>query len=137
NLIAQCWRLDRESQLDAPIKIPRHPIRAGKKDPRLTGILEIKDPAVFEEPANNADDADVFAEIWNFRTQATYPANDQIDGHVRAGSFIERLYDLLIHQRVHLRDDAGRLACQRVIALPLDQLDEPTVHVERRNHQFF
>ena len=137
DLIPQRGRLDRESQLDPPVKIARHPIRAGKKNPWLPGIFEIKDPAVLEKPANDADDADVVAETWNLRTQATNPAHDQIDGHICAGCFIELLNDLLVHQRVHLRNDAGRLACQRVVALPLDQFDEPTVHVERRDHQFF
>src|SRR4029077_6236152 len=74
---------------------------------------------------------------WNSRTQATNPAHDQINGHICTGSFIELLNDLLIHQRVHLRNDPGRLACQRVIALPLDQFHEPAVHVEWRDQQFF
>src|SRR5215813_12008628 len=137
DLISQRRRLDWESQLDSPVKIARHPIRAGKENPRLTGIFKIKYPAVLEKPANDADNTDVFAETWNFRTQATDPANDQINGHICAGCFIELLNNLLIHQRIHLRNDAGGLACQRVVALPLDQFDKAAMHVERRDHQFF
>ena len=137
DLIAQRRCLDWEGQLDPPIKISRHPVRTGKKNPRLPRIFEIKDPTVLEKPANDADDTDVFTETWNFRTQTTDSANDQIDRNVGAGGFIEFFDDLLIDQRVHLRKDAGRLACERVIALPLDKFDKPAVHVERRDHQFF
>jgi len=125
--------LDRKRQLDSTIKIARHPIRAGKKNPRLPAILKIKDPAVLEKTPNNADDADVFAEIWNFRTQATDSAHDQINGHICARRLIELLDDLLIDERIHLRNDPGRLACECVIALSLDQFREPAMHIERRD----
>src|SRR5439155_22051551 len=110
DLIAQRRRLDREGQLDSPVEIAPHPIRAGKKNPRLPGIFEIKNPAVLEKTADDADDADDFAEIWNFRTQATDPAHDQINGHICAGRFIKLLNDLLVHQRVNLRNATVRLA---------------------------
>src|SRR5262249_53138376 len=98
DLIAQHGGFNRKSQLDSPVKIARHPIRAGKKNPRLTGIFEIKNPAVLEKSPNNAGDADIFAKSWNFRTQATDPAHDQINGHVCAGCFIEFLYNLLVNE---------------------------------------
>src|SRR5215831_11713693 len=137
DLISQRRRLDWERQLDSPVKIARHPIRAGKENPRLTRIFEIKDAAMLEKPANDTDNTNVFAQIWNLRTQATDPAHNQIDGHFSAGCFIEFLDDLLIDERIHLRNDASRSACARIVALPLDELDEPAVQVERRDHQLF
>src|SRR5438067_1837753 len=46
DLIAQCRVFDGERQFNAPEKISRHPIRAGKKHSGLAGILKIKNPAV-------------------------------------------------------------------------------------------
>src|SRR5262249_12302800 len=136
NLIAKRRRLDWKSELDSPVKIARHPVRAGKENPRLPGIFKVENPAMLEKSANDADDTNVFAQTRNLRTQATDPPPDQINGYIGAGSFIEFLDDLLIDQRVHLRHDSRRLSCQRVVALPLDQLDEPAVQVERGDHQF-
>jgi hypothetical protein len=47
DLVAQCRVFDRKRQFDAPEKISRHPIRAGKENSRLSGIFKIKNPAVF------------------------------------------------------------------------------------------
>ena len=58
----------------------------------------------------------------DLRTQATNAAHDQIDLHPRARSLIKFLDDLLIDQRIQLRDDARRFACPRVVALALDEL---------------
>src|SRR5947207_15418435 len=97
----------------------------------------MKNPAVLEKPAYNTDDANVFAEIGNFRTQTTDTADDQIDSHIRAGSFIKLLDDLLIDQRVQLRDNAGRFARPRVVTLAFNQSEEAAMQLERWDHQFF
>ena len=102
----------------------------------MTGIFEVKDPAVFQKPANDADNTDVVAETWNFGTQATDSTNDQINGHIRAGCFIKFFDYLQVDQCVHLRNNARRLAGNCVVALPLDQFDKSAVHVERGDHHF-
>jgi hypothetical protein len=60
-LIAQRRVFDRKRNLHAPQKIPRHPIRARQKDFRLSIVGKVIDPAVLEEPANDAKHANVFA----------------------------------------------------------------------------
>ena len=92
---------------------------------------------MLEETADNAEDADVFAQARDFRPQTADAAHDQVDRDLRARSFVKFLDDLLIDQRVQFRDDAGRFSGERVIALALDQTDQARLHVERRDHQFF
>src|SRR5437016_14430296 len=58
DLIAQCRVFDGERQFNAPEKISRHPIRAGKKHSGLAGILKIKNPAVLYEAADDANDTE-------------------------------------------------------------------------------
>ena len=119
------------------IKISRHPIRAGKEHSGLAGILKIKNSAVFQKATDNANDTDILAQAGHFRPQATDAADDQIDGHIRARSFIQFLDDLLIDERVQFRNDASRFACSGVVTLALNQSDETAVHIKRRDHQFF
>ena len=96
DLIAQRWVLNGERQLDAPEKISRHPIRAGKEHSRLSGILKIKNPAVFEKATDNADDPDIVAQTGHFWSQATDAPDNQIDGYLCTRSFIQFLDDFLI-----------------------------------------
>src|SRR4030095_4073506 len=136
NLIAQRWVLDRERQFDPPEEISRHPICAGKEDSGLTGILKIKDPAVFEKTANDADNTDILAQPRHFWSQTTDAADDQIDGDFRTRSLVQLLNDLLIDERVQFRDDTRWFARPTVVAFPLNQLDKPAMHIKRRDHQF-
>src|SRR6266704_738191 len=62
DLVAQRWVFDRERQFDPPVEISRHPICAREEHLRLSGVFEMKNPAVLERAANDTDDANVFAE---------------------------------------------------------------------------
>src|SRR5207247_8853181 len=90
-----------------------------------------------EEAADDADDANVFAQVWNFRAQTTDAAHDQIDFHPGAGSFVEFLDNLLIDERVELYDNVPGLSGHRVIAFALDHADDPFAYVERGDEQLF
>ena len=81
--VAQRRRFDRKSDLDPAIEIARHPVGARQIEIGLAGVLEIVNPAVLEETADNADDADVFTQPGNFRPQAADAPDDQIDFHAR------------------------------------------------------
>src|SRR5262249_38677019 len=99
DLVAQRLVFHRERQFDPPIEISRHPICAREKDLGLACIFEVKNPAVLEKPANDADNANVFAEIGNLGTKTTDTADHDIDRHICAGSFVKLLDDLLIDER--------------------------------------
>src|SRR6266700_1703809 len=137
NFVTQVRLLDRKRNFDAPVKIARHPIGAGKKHLPLTGVLQIVNPAVLEKSAHNAEDADVFAQAGDFWPQAANASDDQINGHVCAGSFVEFLDNLLIDEVIEFCDDAARFPRERVIALALDLADQSFVEIERSDEQFF
>ena len=108
DLVAQGRIFDRKGDLDAADEISRHPISAREINIRVAVVREIIDPAVLEETADDTDDANVFAQARNLGPQTTNAADDQIDLHPGAGSFIELLDDLLIDERIEFHDDARR-----------------------------
>src|SRR5437868_3837524 len=136
NPIPQSRGRDWPRDLDPAEEIPRHPVGARKKYFRLSGILETVNAAVLEKPADDADDANVFAHLRNLRPQTTNAAHDEIDGDFGAGGFVELLDDLAIDQRIHFRDDSGRFARARICDLAVDQPEEALLQIERRHHQF-
>jgi hypothetical protein len=58
-------------------------------------------------------------------------AHDEVDLHSGARSLVQRLADLRVLERVHLRDDAPLGAAAGQLDLGLDQLQEPPAHVDR------
>src|SRR5262245_25936804 len=100
DLIARYRDFDRERELDAPEEISRHPIGAGKEHSGLSGILKIKNAAVFKKTADDADDTDILAQVRHFWPQTTDASDDQIDGHLCARNLVQFLDDVLIDQRV-------------------------------------
>ena len=128
---------DRESNLHAAKKIARHPICAGEINFGSVIVREIVNAAVLEKASHDADHANVFAEPWNLRAQTTDAANDQVDLHASAGSFVKLLDDLVVHERIQLHDHAAVPAGERVIAFALDQFDHAPLQVEGRDHEFF
>src|SRR6266567_9546134 len=95
-MIAQRRSLDWKCDFDPAEKVSRHPIGAGEIQFGLAAIFEKIDPAVLKKTANNAKHANVIAQTRDLRPQTTNAAHDQIDRHLRRGSFIECLDDLLI-----------------------------------------
>src|SRR4051794_37586124 len=66
DFVAQDRIFDWKGDLHAANEIPRHPIRARHVKHRLAAVLEIVNAAVLQEAPDNADDADVFAQAWDF-----------------------------------------------------------------------
>src|SRR4029077_17253842 len=97
----------------------------------------MKNTAVLEKAADDADDANIIAQAGDFWPQATDAADDQIDADIGAGSFVQFFDDLLINKGVQLRNNARRFARAGIVALAFDQLDKPAMHIEWRDHQFF
>ena len=46
----------------------------------------------------------------DLRPQAANAANDQVDFHSGAGSFVELFDDLLVDERIEFNDDAARFS---------------------------
>jgi hypothetical protein len=81
SLYPQISVFNRKHQFDPAEEIARHPISAAGKNLWLTGILEIENAAVFEEPIHDAAHRNVVAQTLQLGAQTTNPAHDQIDFH--------------------------------------------------------
>src|SRR6478735_5534879 len=79
NVAADRRILDWEYRLDPAVQIPLHQISATEKEFLVAAVAEIVDPAMLQEPSDNADDADVLTPIFHARSKAAYSANDEID----------------------------------------------------------
>src|SRR5206468_10348385 len=66
---------DRNHQLDAPVKVARHPVGAGDVDLLLVADAEREGSAVLEEAAHDARDSDVLGDAGDSRPQAADSAN--------------------------------------------------------------
>ena len=90
---------------------------------------------MLEETPDDADDANAVGEALDLRPQAADAAHDEVDFHAGLRREIQRVDDLRVHERVHLRDDARGPPRRRVLGLPLDELQEPLPHAVRRDDQ--
>src|SRR5450432_2878298 len=119
------------------MKIARHPIRARQIEIGFAGVAEIIDAAVLEKTPNDTDHPDVFAQPLDFRAETANAADDEIDLHSGARSFVELFDDLVVDERVELGDDPPGLTRGGEVALALDQADQPRLQVERCDEKFF
>src|SRR4051812_46856512 len=61
---------DRHHHFDAAIEVARHQVRAADVDLLVAAVAEVPDPAVLEEAADDAADADAIADAGNARAEA-------------------------------------------------------------------
>ena len=80
-LLPQFWLVYWSDQLDAILQIPVSPIGAADKNLGPAIIVEIVDPVVLKEPAEDADDADIIAVSLKTRSQSAVSTDDEIDLH--------------------------------------------------------
>src|SRR5260370_27878906 len=94
HLLVDRWILDRAEQFDTAIEIARHPV--GRGDEHLgvlrrqrLAVAKADDTGVFEEPADDALDPDMFAEARHPRTKAADAAQYKADLDASLGSRIK------------------------------------------------
>jgi len=106
---------DRERGLHAPEQVALHPVGACAVQLVRAAGLEEHHAAVFEETTQDRTHPDVLGDSRDAGSEATHASNDQVDLHARLRGAVERLDHLRLGERVHLRDDARRLAliCER------------------------
>src|SRR5438128_11305941 len=100
HFFARSGRINGEGNLDPPIKITRHPIRAGEINVGLAGVFKIINAAVLEKTSDDADDPNVFTQARHSRSQTTNPADDEIDFYARARGLIKFLDDIVVNERI-------------------------------------
>src|ERR1019366_2827967 len=89
-LLAQLRVLDWRDDFDATFKIALHAIGGADEELLRAAIAEIKDAAVFEEPANNAHHAHVLRQSLDSRAQPAGVADYQLNLHARLRGAIKR-----------------------------------------------
>ncbi len=117
-------RLHGGERLDPAHEVARHAI--GRTDVVLlvAPVVEVVDPRVLEEPADDADHANVVRKAGNTRTQATRVANDEVDVHARLRGFVEGAGDVDIFERVGLDLNEALLPFADSADLSPDLLEE-------------
>ena len=88
---------------------------------------------MFEKPAHNALDSDVFRQARNARTQAADAAYDEHNRDAHLARPVQRIDHLAVDQRVHLRPDAARLAFLRGLHFLFDHLEQVPLEIDRRH----
>ena len=87
-------------------------------------ICKIENAAVLQEITDDGADTDILADTRDTHLQAADASNDQFDLHACRTCLIQSTDNILVAERVHFRNDMGILALQRIIFLPLDQMQE-------------
>ncbi len=124
-----------KSDLDALKQISRHPIGTAQINFFVAAIGEIKDAAVFQEPADNTAHPDMVADAAHARPQPAYATHDQVDLHARLRGAIEFADDVAVEQGIHLGDDPRRTPVSGVIGFARDQVDTALRQIDGRNQQ--
>ena len=76
---------------------------------------------MFQEPADDADHADVFAEPFSPWVETAHTADDQFNANSNLGSFVEQANDGWIHQSIHLGADVSASTFAGVFDFAEDQ----------------
>src|SRR6201999_3269442 len=107
---------------DAPVEVAVHHV--GAADPELVDAIEMDDPRVLEEPAEDRTDRDVLREALGARAQRADAAHHHLDAHTRQRSAIQRVDDLLVDQSVHLHPDPASTVFAVGSDFALDAFDD-------------
>src|SRR5581483_8324087 len=86
--------LERDDDLDAVVEVARHEVRAPEIEPVLVAGLEVEEPAVLEEAAEHAPDANGVAHLRHAGPQRADAADDQVDARAGLGGGVQLVDDL-------------------------------------------
>ena len=76
--------LDRKHDFDAPIQIAAHPVGTGQEDLFVSPVEKAINSRVFEEPIDDGDDFNRFAQPGNAGTKRADSSNVQPDSNAGA-----------------------------------------------------
>src|SRR5439155_6300264 len=107
--------------LDAPIEIARHQVRAADERLLCAAVAEVPRAAVLQEAADDAPHADVVADARHAGTKNGDAADEQIDLHARLRRAVQQINHTRIDERIHFQDDVPGLAALRPRDFPFDE----------------
>jgi hypothetical protein len=127
---------DREHQLDAFIQVAAHPVRAGEEQLFVSPVEKVVHARVLQEAIDDGDDLDAVADAGHTRPQRANAPDVQADANPGLRCCVQRANDVLVDERVHLRDDFGRLPRFGASAFAIDQFPESRTQVGWREDEF-
>src|SRR6476660_3930948 len=125
--------LDLGHHLDTSVEITMHHV--GAADPELVDGAEVNNPRVFEEAAEDRAHDDVVGVSGGARLERTDAAHYHLDPDPGLRSAVERVDDLLVHQRVGLHPDSSLRSVAGGGDFALDALDDPPARTVWRHQQ--
>ena len=123
--------LDREYDLDALVKVSRHPVRGTHEDFRIFIVAEPENSGMLEEVSDDRADVNRLGDARDTGPQAADAADQQFDRDAGSRRRIQGFNDIRIAQRIHLRLDKGRSSRLRVLLLAVDEIEELILHPDR------
>ena len=117
--------LNREHEFHTLAEIAVHHVCTGKIEFFLTVIPKLIGPVMLKKTANDRTDRNIFRQPLDSRTQATDPADNQIDFDASLGGLIVFFDHGLIDQGIHLGYEIGFLSRLGMSNFPIDQFGHP------------
>ena len=133
---------DRQQGLDSAVEIARHEVGGRNIDMRLgmrqiVAAAEAINPRMFEKPADDRFDPDVFGQALDTRPEAADSAHDEVDIDPRVACFIEGVDDLGIDKGIAFCPDRAGLARFDEGDLLRDMFEQPWLQRDRRDRHAF
>src|SRR5665648_390576 len=128
DLLVHCRVIDRHHGLYPAVKVARHHVGGADIDyclamrKPMTGAEAI-DAREIEEAAHDAHYVDILRKARHAGAQAANAAHHEVDLHARPARLIERIDDLVVHERVHLHPDGRRAPRLGVIHLLANMIE--------------
>ena len=127
---------DGKEHFNPAIKVARHQIGATRENQFLAAVVEVIEPAVFQEAADDANDADVLAHSRDAWAQAAGSANQEINPHACYRSFVEQTNHSGVGQRIHFKNHVTVCRLCLVLDFALDQFFEAAAQIDWRHQEF-
>ena len=135
DLVLDSLIFHRENDLHTTIKITWHPVCTSHVDLIGTTIMEIENPAVLQEIADNGTHMDIFTDTRNAHLQTADTTNQKIDLYTAGRSVIQCRHDRRVTQGIHLRHNVGLFSVFRMLCFSLDHFYKTVFHPDGRNDQ--
>ena len=109
-----------ESRFDTFPEIPALPVGASHINLGPAVVVKAVDPVVLQKPAQNADDSNIFTDLWQPRTQSAVSSDNEIYLYSGLGGLVEFLNRIRIIKPIHFRHDPAVPILLLILDLPVD-----------------
>ena len=107
NSLPELLVFNRAGDFYPTLGVTRHHICRGDVELHLGASAKTVNPCVFQKPADNTDNCNVFGFSGDAGYQAADAADNQLNRHAALGRLCELIYYVAVGQRVHFHQDGG------------------------------